>query len=720
MKTHGRHRWAWIGFLAAMVAGCASAPARPAAASPPLAANPPPPPASEPASPAQAFADGYRAYRNHDLPTAIDRLGYASEHYPVLADYALFYLGSAERDSGDLAAAAKNLERLIESYPNSVMAPEGEVVLADVYLRLTRASDSAARASAALAMAPNPQVEQEARLALARAMAAQGNPRGACDELMTLRQKYPRGARDADARSLAYSILAANPEIANRNSAEYHRDEAELLLREGQHSLALREVRAGLALEPPRNLRAELTFLEARALSSRTNEAEAAYQQYLRLAPAGPSADAALQALALIAWRRDDRVHARALFGKLVARFPRSRLAPAAMLRTGRILEEDRKYDAARANYQRLIARYPSSEAAAEARFRSPWTWYMTGRYALAAEGFAAARAHARSDAAARDMFGYWEARAREKNRDRAGARILFASVAQSIDSNYYPALAARRINAPMPDLPAATAPDPPFDPDLTVQGGGTQFHLERVLALRALGLRDLEPAELKQLQADAAQHPALRSFILAGLQSAGAYHDAIVAATAMEKRGEVDHAVAERVRYPRAYWELVSSNASRNGLDPLLVTALMRQESWFNPNATSSSDARGLMQLLPSTAMRLGRENGVAVAPANLYDPTLNVELGTAYLRKLMTMFNGDEIRAIAAYNGGEHAVAEWSAKFPGADDELVENIGYRETREYVKRVVGGMREYRMLYRSAPPASSAAAAQPGLTARAD
>ncbi|HSR57265.1 MAG TPA: transglycosylase SLT domain-containing protein, partial [Candidatus Binataceae bacterium] len=386
----------------------------------------------------------------------------------------------------------------------------------------------------------------------------------------------------------------------------------------------------------------------------------------------------------------------------------------------GRIFEEEHKYDSARAKYQRLIARYPSSEAAEEARFRAPWTYYMTGHYAQATRGFAVARAHAKADAAARDMFGYWEARAREKSGDRAGARELFETVAQSIDSNYYPALAARRVNAPIPDLPAASAPDPRFDPDVQVQGGGSRFHLERALALRALGLRDLEPGELKQLQADTAQQPALRSFVLAGLQSAGAYHDAIVAASAMEKRGEVDHAVAERVRYPRAYWELVMANASRNGLDPYLVVALMRQESWFNPQATSSSDARGLMQLLPVTAVRIARDSGVAVAPVNLYDPTLNVELGTAYLRKLFAMFNGDEIRAVAAYNGGEHAVQEWSAKFPGDDDELVENIGYRETREYVKRVIGGMREYRMLYRSAPPASSSAATQSDFTARAD
>ena len=169
-------------------------------------------------------------------------------------------------------------------------------------------------------------------------------------------------------------------------------------------------------------------------------------------------------------------------------------------------------------------------------------------------------------------------------------------------------------------------------------------------------------------------------------------------------------HPAAERIRYPRAYWDLIASKANSDGLDPYLVVSLMRQESWFNPEANSVSDARGLMQLLPSTASRMVRENGLAVAqPVNLYDPDINVKLGTVYLKQLLAMFNGNEIRAVAAYNAGEHAVAGWNEKFPGADDEWVENIGYHETRDYVKRVIGNKREYRMLYGGAVQSTAAA-----------
>jgi soluble lytic murein transglycosylase len=106
-------------------------------------------------------------------------------------------------------------------------------------------------------------------------------------------------------------------------------------------------------------------------------------------------------------------------------------------------------------------------------------------------------------------------------------------------------------------------------------------------------------------------------------------------------------------------------------------------------------------MQLLPSTAERYAGVPGISVSPLNLYDPATSVAIGSAYLRNLLTMFNGDLFKAVAAYNGGEHAVSGWIAKYPGDDDQWVENIGFRETRDYVKKVIGGMREYRLLYPS-------------------
>jgi soluble lytic murein transglycosylase len=149
--------------------------------------------------------------------------------------------------------------------------------------------------------------------------------------------------------------------------------------------------------------------------------------------------------------------------------------------------------------------------------------------------------------------------------------------------------------------------------------------------------------------------------------------------------------------QYPRAYWPRVTAAADSARLDPFVVLSLMRQESLFDPAAVSPADAYGLMQLLVSTASRVA---GRPVAATALFDPTTNIGLGTRYLRQLLDRFDGNLAKALAAYNGGEDAVAKWEQRAPGAaTDEFVETISYRETRHYVKQVLGNYRRYRRLY---------------------
>src|SRR5260370_6950084 len=110
-----------------------------------------------------------------------------------------------------------------------------------------------------------------------------------------------------------------------------------------------------------------------------------------------------------------------------------------------------------------------------------------------------------------------------------------------------------------------------------------------------------------------------------------------------MEKIGQLDHSTAERVRYPRAYWELFNSASARLALDPYLVLALARQEGLFNPYATSVSHARGLMQLIPSTARKVAGERGMDPDTIRLYDPHITVYLDTPYLNTLFEIVNHD-----------------------------------------------------------------------------
>jgi soluble lytic murein transglycosylase len=695
-------RWCCGGaFLVLCVAlgGCASAQvAQPIQTAPAtLPAAPVAAPVEPPANGQTAFIDGYRAFQSHDYLRAIDRLKFAADNFPALGDYALYFLALAQYGQNDLNGSVGTFERLVNTYPQSVTIDPGEMGLADASLNLGRNAEASAVAARLIARGPEPQVEQKARITEARAQIALGNPKAAYAQLMELRDKYPHSDSDAEARLVVHEILASHTEIADSNSLAYHRAESELLLREGALSEADEQANAGLATSPEAAVRAELVWVTARALKPEPERAKRAIVEYLQIAPRGPDAPAALEALALIYWHDDQDDLARATFNRLVANFPGSELAPGAMLRIGKIFEELHQLDSARDQYRRLTARYPGSDAAEEARFRIPWTLYLAHNYRSAVPGFQSGAARAK-DPIDRDMCEYWHARALEKAGDAASARAIFEKLADSTDSNYYPELASRRIAAAKPYLPAASAPEPEYAGTPAVTGVA-EFHMARLQALRALGIKELQPDELKALAEESATIE-MRRFVLAGYASADAWYAAIVAATHMEKNGQLSNDVAERVRYPRAYWDLFSSASTRLALDPYLLLALSRQESLFNPKATSSSNARGLMQLIPSTARKMASQQGMNTDQIRLYDPSVNVQLGTAYLKNLFEMFHGDEFHAVAAYNGGENAVMKWLAKSPGPDDEWVENIAYKETRDYVKKVIGGRREYLLLYK--------------------
>jgi soluble lytic murein transglycosylase len=148
-----------------------------------------------------------------------------------------------------------------------------------------------------------------------------------------------------------------------------------------------------------------------------------------------------------------------------------------------------------------------------------------------------------------------------------------------------------------------------------------------------------------------------------------------------------------EEVMYPLAYWPEVSKEADRSRLDPLLLLSLMREESRFDYEAFSPAGAVGLMQLMPSTAERTARAAGIVLEDSEeLFSAETNIVIGAQYFRSLVNEF-GSVTPSLAAYNAGEIAVRKWLLRGDYSSyDEFVEDIPYKETREYVKRI---MRSY-------------------------
>ena len=152
---------------------------------------------------------------------------------------------------------------------------------------------------------------------------------------------------------------------------------------------------------------------------------------------------------------------------------------------------------------------------------------------------------------------------------------------------------------------------------------------------------------------------------------------------------------------YPAAYTGVINERAAAAGIPADVILSIIREESRFDEKAVSSDNARGLMQLIPSTAAWIARrgETG-AIAEADLFDPSLNVALGVSYFEYLLRRPGGSLIGALAAYNGGEGRMAAWSANFRPSENPVVaiEMIGPRETRLYVKKVLETLSAYRAI----------------------
>jgi soluble lytic murein transglycosylase len=144
----------------------------------------------------------------------------------------------------------------------------------------------------------------------------------------------------------------------------------------------------------------------------------------------------------------------------------------------------------------------------------------------------------------------------------------------------------------------------------------------------------------------------------------------------------------------------IIRRQAAEKRLDPALIAAVIYAETKFEPRP-SSAGAEGLMQILPSTAYYLARlSGGSSFTASDLSEPSVNVAYGSYYLRYLLDHYGGNEMLAVAAYNGGETNVDHWVAKAVAAGRELsVQEIPFAETREYVQRVLSAQRDYRATY---------------------
>jgi len=315
----------------------------------------------------------------------------------------------------------------------------------------------------------------------------------------------------------------------------------------------------------------------------------------------------------------------------------------------------------------------------------------------------------------------YFLARLAEGADDPAAARAYYSEIVREYPNYFYTGLARERLAA----LPAtAAAPSASvsdflhtvtfntrarvrnFEPNATAK-----LRLERARLLASAGLDDWAETELRY----AAQNED-QSHIM-GLELA----------TMANRRAQPDQAMRYLKRYapdylylridsaPNEFWKLAfplpyradfERFARQNNLDPFLFAALARQESEFNPKAVSVASARGLTQIMPSTGRELSRQLRVKpYSTASLFQPQVNLKLGSFYLKSVADSLEGRWEAALAAYNAGLSRAKTWSTwgEFREAA-EFVETVPFTQTREYIQIVLRNADIYRQLYANEKP----------------
>lgn len=643
--------------------------------------------AAVPADARAAFAEAYEHIRHERYDQARPILAALNGRYPELDDYVLHFLALAHVHSGSPQEALDRWRELALRHPKSVWFAEAALGRG----RLLREKGDLEGARAALLTARQGE-EEEVRLAalfeLAEIDVAQGRTRPAHEELMNVRREAPGTSLGQKAKRRVYELRRSDPGLEPQGRAR--RDELRLLVREGDYSAATALADQLLVTAADAD-RPDLLLLRAQAElgAGQKDKGLATLRFIAERHPRSQAAPTALFRYARLLWNSDRNTEAEQAFSDFVRRYPRHDHAAEALYAIARIEQSSERTERALRSYARLAQEYPKSRLAREARWRIGWLHYRQGRWQEAADAFGRLIAGPETESA--DAI-YWRARSLERAGRREAAEELYRRLLTEAPTTYYAHWAERRLGRSSLN-PPRTMPPPPVGQIGPPPAGADPYHSVRARELHASGLRRLAIRELRSFERSHAGDGSRLAFLIDAYRALDGHREVM---RLQRGRGR-----DVSVLYPLAFWPQVTSVAQNERLDPLFVLALIRQESMFDPEARSPADARGLMQLLPSTAVSTARQIGLpSPAPSDLYQPELNIALGVAHLEELLQLYAGDRIKALAAYNGGRRAVAKWDQLFGDSEpDEWVENITYRETRDYVKRVFTNYRTYRELY---------------------
>jgi soluble lytic murein transglycosylase len=631
--------------------------------------------------------------------------------YSSLGDYALFLRADALEQAGNKAAARTSFEQLLRDYPGSVRAREAAVRAAAI---ASQSGDAAA--VPALLKDLVAKDDATALLLTAKARAQAGDTTQAVAAYRRIYFFAPASSESAEAAT-SIQRYASSLSPATQEEAVTRADKLYAAKRFAEASQAYADAFA--KFPGASNSEAQLRRGIAAANAKKTVDAISALNNVPT--SAGETRAEALYNLAQTYARARQWEQARSTTQELQRSFPSSTFTPRALVAVGQIAE-DAKNDADASYFLRTaVNSFQGSTAVAQAQFDLAWMAHDARNFSDSAKQLTEHLAYyADKNTDNRGRAGYWAARDSERAGKLAEARALYQAMQGRYDANWYGYLAKQRLDA-MLRSGAGTVPPKTFPADSVVgraianlqtvtvaeetAGANEEKTIGKASELTTAGLDDWAIEELNGISAAMPNSPKIN---LAIAQVYRSQEDNVRALNVLKKsfpdysQMKPEELTREQwdVFYPLAYWDIIVQESRARNLDPFQVAGLIRQETVFNPRARSGARAYGLMQVLIPTAVLTAKRYGVerSITEESLYEPRLNIQLGTAYLRDQIDKFGRIEYVA-AAYNAGPQRVVQWQGSLPSDLDEWDEAIPFKETRGYVQGVVRNRLQYERLY---------------------
>lgn len=627
-----------------------------------------------------------------------------------LGDYALWLRGRALQSAGKHSEAMNIFAALVKEFPTSLRARESKLLWANSALQAGQAAQIPTFLSDL-----NEKNQADSLSLTARSFEAQGNQ---AEAIKFYRKVYFYGAGTNQAKEaeikLAMFSQPLTPQTAEEITVRADKFFSAKNYTEAEKAYGELILTFPNAATSQVHLRRLMTFANLKKMSDAQNS-------FSLIAPNAKEKEEAYYQLSLAYAKNRLWVQTRTTVEEMRQKFPSGNLTPKTLIDVG-MQARDAKNKTDESYFLRTaVASYPNAVNVAGAQFELAWIEHENKNFQTSSQMLLEHLArYVDKDSTNRGKAGYWAARDSEKALKINEACALYDAVNYRYSANWYGYLGLQRLtnlrsqgkcqtaqNFPAGSLvPKAVANLKMVTVAAETSNQKEAERIEKGDELTIVGLFDWAVNELEEAKKTANNSPKINLALAKHYRLKGDQVNALNALKISypdyaqmfpEEMGQAEWDIF----YPLTHWNDIKYWTTQRRLDKYEVAGFIRQETIFDARAKSSANAYGLMQLLIPTARSVAKKynaSTTAIFGETLFNPQLNIELGTAYIRDQYDKFGRVEFVAVA-YNAGPGRVPQWRATLPAEMDEFVEAIPFKETKGYVQGIIRNSAQYRRLY---------------------